>query len=346
MVPPAIIPIFEGYLSVGRFQEIRFQLGTHILTRSVNYNVDICDDVLSGLNHVDLNPEVLSVVFCSSEGQVEDIADTISGFIYIEEMGLDEREVTLQDWMFEKGVLVSTFPLPTELHISNVVFLGMPSSLMDWVQVKAERSTIICRMPSNEANDQESLWAIHSRKALYDTVTTTQCRRAIINSFIDGTNDGDCIMLGASLCDNCMREPTHPFPVALPDQTTRILDYLEEAGNYCSYCFFLGRLTYHRVKDCRAYEPEKKIIFHKVGCRSCGVPKGHCPGRACPRAATCRAIYQAAFEDSTISGRLSIELSGELGIGRRKWLEGSKGQYSNAWRLLQILDKLQLLSFK
>lgn len=167
MVPPAIIPIFEGYLSVGRFQEIRFQLGTHILTRGMNYNVDICDDILSGLNRIDFNPEVLSVVFCSSEGQAEDIADTIGGFIYIEEMGLEDREATLQDWALEKGVLVSTILLPTELHISNAVFLGLPASLMDWVQVRADRSTIICRMPSNEATDQESLWAIHSRKVRF-----------------------------------------------------------------------------------------------------------------------------------------------------------------------------------
>ncbi|KAK6360052.1 hypothetical protein TWF730_006206 [Orbilia blumenaviensis] len=234
VAPPAIVPVFQTYLAAGPFKIIR----KADPLKDVIYSVHLCENLLAGVNRLrlSLGSELRSVVFCQSEAQAEDVAESIGGFYLTGSMDFRAQDNIIGCWVARGGVLVSTIPVLEYVYvpIHQVIHLGLPWSMVDWVKQgrRAEFNTVICRTPPNETgvSDEEPLWRVRSRTALNDAVTTTECRRAIVNRFMDGIDGGDCVMIGAKLCDNCSKAPISPFQAQIKDQDTRILEYVEEAG--------------------------------------------------------------------------------------------------------------------
>ncbi|KAK6352065.1 hypothetical protein TWF730_008897 [Orbilia blumenaviensis] len=240
-------------------------------------------------------------------------------------------------------------------------------------------STLVCGKPEFDEvmYYDKPQWCIESHKALVDMITTTGCRRLAISQFMDGKGKSvDCFTLNGVLCDNCNKlgelgveegeeeeeeeeEPEYMYIQAEVRQANAIFKFLRASDKLCSYCFFVhGSLGDHTYSQCQVTTvPLEVNPFPDAVCTHCGIPKYHCTiesqHKACINFRACRSIYHAVWDDIDLRGKLFVEL-GIQDLRLKTWddyetwlgttWKHKKKETSNAWRLLQGLEKLHFFS--
>jgi superfamily II DNA helicase RecQ len=209
--------------------------------------------------------------------------------------------------------IVATTGLGTGIDIKGIVIvvhMEIPYGLVDFIQQTGRggrrdgevvESVIVHdgrpAWYSRQAGDVEQL----NRQAMEWFVESVDCRRLVLNSFMDGVTEArDCEQMGTEPCDRCLlrraREAENRLKKHRKEQgrrLRRLREWLEEARGKCTVCFVQGysrrwedgyrRKMEHGAEECKTtvmrdyMRWRRRVVFGEFACCwRCGLPQRWC----------------------------------------------------------------------